>query len=90
MIKEKESVEPAFKLDLGDMKAMNQNQNQNQNASVGNLHKNKSEVEEYKPMNRVPSRAKPKREDPYAQHDPFKDDNNDAFLTNGNLGNDDA
>jgi len=41
-------------------------------------------------MNRVPSRAKPKREDPYAQHDPFKDDNNDPFLTNGNLGNDDA
>jgi len=27
VIKEKESVEPAFKLDLRDMKAMNQNQN---------------------------------------------------------------
>jgi len=49
------------------------------------LHK---EEEVYKPeMNRIPSRQGKKavrREDPYAKHDPFANDNNDPFLTKVN------
>lgn len=58
-----------------------------------NLHTTKEKDVVYKPeMNRVPSRQGKKavrREDPYAKQDPFANDNNDPFLTNGKGDDDD-